>query len=149
MSSEKTDTAEVPLQVGALLRFALEEVRTRIYEGVHAAGFRDVSQAQVTLFRWPGPDGRRPSEVAADAQISKQHVNDLLRGLEQAGYLRLERDGTDRRARIIRLTKRGRRLHDTALRIHDQVEDDWAAAVGRRRYDHLRATLAELTATRS
>jgi DNA-binding MarR family transcriptional regulator len=136
---------EPPLQIGALLRFALDEVRGRIYAGVRAAGFDDVTPAQVTLFRWPGPEGRRPSEVASDAQISKQHVNDLLRGLEEAGYLRLERDPEDNRARIIRLTRRGRRLHEAAVRMHNQLEDEWAAAVGRRRYDQLRATLSELT----
>jgi DNA-binding MarR family transcriptional regulator len=134
-----------PLQVGALLRFALDAVRERIYEGVRDAGFGDVRPAQVTLFRWPGPDGRRPSEVAADAQISKQHVNDLLRGLEEAGYLRLDGDPTDNRARIIRLTRRGKRLNETAVRIHAELEHEWESLVGKRRYDQLRATLAELT----
>jgi DNA-binding MarR family transcriptional regulator len=145
MSSEKTDRAEAPLQVGALLRFAVDEVRNRIYDGVRDAGFHDVRPAQVTLFRWPGPDGRRPSELARDTQISKQHVNDLLRGLEDAGYLRLERDPVDSRARIIRVTRKGRRLHETAIRMHAELEEEWAAAVGKRRYEQLRATLAELT----
>jgi hypothetical protein len=43
------------LQVGALLRLALDDVRRRIYEGVVGAGFGDVRPAHVTLFRWPGP----------------------------------------------------------------------------------------------
>jgi len=138
------DPSPPPLPIGALMRFGLHEIRTRIYDGVAAAGFDDLRPAHVTLFRWPGPDGRRPTEVAADAQISKQRVNDLLRDLERLGYLRLERDPRDSRARIIRLTERGRRLHDLAVGIHAAIEDEWARTAGPARYRQLRATLAEL-----
>jgi len=133
-----------PLQIGALLRFGLLEIRSRIYAGVQAEGFDDVRPAHVTLFRWPGPDGRRPSEVAADVQISKQRVNDLLRDLERFGYLALEHDPTDRRARIIRLTPRGRRLHETAVGIHAHIEQEWRQTVGPQQYERLRHTLARL-----
>jgi DNA-binding MarR family transcriptional regulator len=98
----------------------------------------------VTLFRWPGPDGRRPGEVAADVQISKQRVNDLLRELERLGYLLLERDRHDNRARIIRLTPRGRRLHQIAVGIHAQMEAEWSQAIGPRRYKQLRRALDDL-----
>jgi DNA-binding MarR family transcriptional regulator len=134
-----------PVQIGALLRFPLHEVRRRIYDGVVAAGFDDVRPSHVTLFRWPGPDGRRPTEVAADAQLSKQRVNDLLRDLEHLGYLSLEADPADTRARIIRLTRRGRALHRRAIQIHAGIEAEWEKRVGKRRYADLRATLAELS----
>lgn len=135
-----------PVQLGALLRFALDEVRTRIYDGVVAGGFDDLRPPHVTLFRWPGPNGRRPTEVAADVQLSKQRVNDLLRDLERLGYLVLEGDPRDSRARIIRLTPRGRALHELAVDTHAMLEAEWAASVGERRYAELRSTLAELTA---
>jgi DNA-binding MarR family transcriptional regulator len=134
--------------IGALLRFPLYDLRARIYAGVAEAGFDDIRPAHVTLFRWPGPDGRRPTEVAADAQISKQRVNDLLRELERAGYLQLRPDPTDQRARIIELTERGWRLQKTAIHHHHTVEDGWAAAVGAERWAQLRATLAEISAGR-
>jgi len=133
-----------PQQIGALLRLLLHEVRDRIYQGVVAAGFDDLRPAHVTLFRWPGPDGRRPTEVAADAQITKQAVNDLLRDLEERGYLQRHPDPSDNRARIIRLTRRGRRLHKVAVGIHAQVEDEWAGQVGRGEFEKLRDQLALL-----
>jgi hypothetical protein len=85
----KSTTDQPPMPVGALLRFGLDEIRRRIYGAVVAAGYRDLRPAHVTLFRWPGPDGRRPTEIAADVQLSKQRLNDLLRDLEARGYLRL------------------------------------------------------------
>lgn len=133
-----------PLAIGALLRFALHQVRARIYAGVVAAGFDDVRPAHVTLFRWPGPDGRRPTDIAADAQISKQTVNDLLRHLEDRGYLTRERDPADERARIIRLTPLGQRLHRAAVAVHAEVEDEWAATIGADNMRHLRAMLLDL-----
>ncbi len=130
--------------IGALLRLGLHEIRSRIYDGVRAAGFDDVRPAHVTLFRWPGPDGRRPGEVAADAQISKQRVNDLLRDLERLGYLALQHDPTDNRARIIRLSPRGKQLHKTAVDIHAKIEQEWAQTIGPQHYQRLRQTLAQL-----
>lgn len=144
MSTDLDNSPSPPLQIGALLRFPLDEVRRRIYAGVVEAGFDDLRPAHVTLFRWPGPDGRRPTEVAADAHISKQRMNDLLRDLERLGYLSLEPDPDDRRARVIRLTARGRKLHEVAMGVHDSVEREWEAAVGPARYRRLRETLAEL-----
>jgi DNA-binding MarR family transcriptional regulator len=144
MSSRASNTPWPPLPIGALLRFALDEIRRRIYDGVVAGGFDDLRPAHVTLFRWPGPEGRRPTEVAADVQLSKQRVNDLLRDLEQLGYLRLEPDPTDSRARIVRLTKRGHALHRLAVAIHDGIEREWAGIVGERSYRELGGTLNRL-----
>ena len=137
-----------PLQIGGLLRLALEEIRQRIYAGVSAAGFDDLRPSHTTLFRWPGPDGRRPTEVAADAQISKQRVNDLLRDLEERGYLRLGPDPSDSRARIIKLTARGKRLHEAAIAAHAEVEAEWASSVGARHYEALRSALVAVTGAR-
>jgi DNA-binding MarR family transcriptional regulator len=144
MSSSEFDKC-APVQIGRLLRLALDDVRRRIHSGVVAAGFEDVRAPHTTLFRWPGPDGRHPTEVAADVGISKQRVNDLLRDLERLGYLELQPDVSDSRAKIIRLTPRGKRLHQVAVGVHAALEDDWAAAIGRSRFEDLRAALRQLT----
>jgi DNA-binding MarR family transcriptional regulator len=133
-----------PLAIGALLRFALDDLRERIYRGVVAAGFTDVRPVHVTLFRWPGPDGMRPTEIAAAVQISKQSVNDRLGELERLDYLTREPDPRDSRARVVRLTDRGRRLHEAALAAHASIEREWAATAGQRRFDALCETLAAL-----
>lgn len=144
MSSPRQDEFLPPLPIGALLRFAIDEVRARIYSGVIAAGFADLRPAHVTLFRWPGPDGMRPSDLAAATQISKQAVNDLLGELERLGYLVRRVDPSDERARLIRLTQRGRRLHRVAVGIHSDIEKEWEQAVGKERYRLMRDALHEL-----
>lgn len=144
MSTPSASRHVPPIPIGALLRFALADVRQRIYAGVVRAGFDDVRPTHVTLFRWPGPDGRRPGQVAGDTQLSKQRVRDLLRDLERWGYLRLEADPADGRARIIRLTARGRRLHRTAVDVHAALERAWSARVGAAPYGALRDVLGRL-----
>ena len=146
MSSSPLHDSRPPLPIGALLRFGMHEIRRRIYEGVVAGGFGDLRPAHVTLFRWPGPDGRRPTDVAADVQLSKQRVNDLLRDLEALGYLQLERDSADSRARVIRLTDRGKALHELAVAIHAGIEQEWTQRIGEHHYRQLRDSLSQLIA---
>ncbi|HKU22080.1 MAG TPA: MarR family transcriptional regulator [Terriglobales bacterium] len=120
---------DVP-RIGALLRHAWEGVRERIYTGVLQDGYDDLTRGHVALFRYEGLDGRRPSQLADSMQITKQSVNDLLRYLEKRGYLKSDPDPKDRRARLVRLTSRGRRF-DASVRAHARAaERELAKAIG-------------------
>jgi DNA-binding MarR family transcriptional regulator len=74
-------------------------------------------------------------------RLSKQAANDLIRDLEQCGYIRLDRDPSDGRARIIRYTDRGWRLFDTGSRLSREVGERWAKAIGQKQYDQFLSTL--------
>ncbi|MDQ3630816.1 MAG: MarR family transcriptional regulator [Actinomycetota bacterium] len=99
-------------------------------ELIHEAGFTDVTQAQWSVFRFGGPDGRRPTEIAALAGISKQAVNDGLRHLEALGYLNRAPHPDDGRARVVRLTDRGRELQNAIRAAGSQVEREWQEEIG-------------------
>jgi DNA-binding MarR family transcriptional regulator len=127
--------------IGALLRMAWERLQDEIYAELAAAGFDDVRPAhRPVIQRFPPCDGLRPSQIAANINLSKQAVNDLLRDLERMGYLTLEPDPADGRARIIRYTDRGWRLFNLGGTISRAVSERWAEAIGRERID----TLAEI-----
>ncbi len=102
--------------IGAMLRVVWQWVRDQMYAGVVAAGYDDLSAAHVGLWRYPGLDGLRPSQLADRVGITKQSVNDLLGHLERHGYLLRVPDSADGRARVIRLTSKGRRLAADNLR---------------------------------
>ncbi|MBK5289113.1 MAG: winged helix-turn-helix transcriptional regulator [Acidimicrobiia bacterium] len=128
-----------------MMRLAWQSVWRQIFSGVAAAGYEDVNPAHVGLFRYPGLDGQRPSELAEQLQITKQSVNDLLGHLEARGYLAREPDPADGRARVVRLTAKGRKLQAT---IHGQAqaaEQHIADALGARRYSQLQHALEDLT----
>jgi DNA-binding MarR family transcriptional regulator len=136
-------------QVGALLRMAWESLQTELYAGLHEAGFDDLREVHRPVLRHPPIDGIRPTDLAVRLKLSKQATNDLLRDLERLGYLYLEPDPTDGRARIIRYTDRGWDLFRVGSGLSRDIGERWAAMVGRRRYDQFHETLhAIVDATR-
>ena len=134
-----------PPLIGALLRMPWEEVRRRMLEHLHAHGFRDLEAPHLDVLQYPGPDGARPSRLAARLRVSKQALNYLIGQLERLGYLERLPDPHDLRSKRIALTPRG----DAALSaIRDAVADverDWADRLGADRFAELRALLVELS----
>jgi len=96
------------------------------------------------LFRYPTISGMRPGELADQVGVSKQAMNDTLRLLERKGYLRLQPDPSDGRARLIQLTERGTALMDTMFAAALELSEEWAERVGRKRFNAFQKTLIEL-----
>jgi DNA-binding transcriptional ArsR family regulator len=72
-----------PPLIGALLRMPVDAVRRQIIERLHARGFADIDEAHLTLLRSPGPQGERPSDLAAQLGMTKQALNYQLGQLER------------------------------------------------------------------
>ena len=131
--------------MGAMLRLVWQWVWEQIYAGVREAGYDDVNPAHIALFRYPSLDGLRPSEVAAQSQITKQSVNDLIGHLEMRGYVVRTPDPADGRARVLRLTTKGHQLETTINQQAHAAELGIAGMLERRQFEELRHTLEELT----
>lgn len=132
--------------VGALLRIPWEDLRRRQLEGLRNRGFDHVHEAYLSVFHWPGPQGLRPSELAARRGMTRQALNHLLRQLEDAGYLtRSVHDGHGRATRI-HLTRRGVALGRAMREIVIETEQEWSAHLGEDRFEQLRGLLTELAA---
>jgi len=111
---------------------------------VQRAGFPDATDAQIAIFRYQGPDGRQPTEIAATAQLSKQAVNDVLGQLERSGYLKRKPHPDDGRARVVRLTARGRRLDAAVWEAGRDVEWTWRERIGEPAWSVFREVLDQL-----
>jgi DNA-binding MarR family transcriptional regulator len=118
--------------------------RHRMLEDLHAAGFTDLVPAHSAVLRYPGPHGRRPSDVAAEAGMSRQAMNYLLRELEQLGYLRRHDDPLDKRSRRIELTERGMAVRDLMRKSVTSIESGLERELGRDTLDQLRQLLVAL-----
>jgi DNA-binding MarR family transcriptional regulator len=147
-SSDFTTTAEAapvgPPMIGALMRLPWEAVTRRMLRALHENGFDDIDGPQLTVLLWPGPDGMRPSDLAARMKVTKQALNYLLGDLERRGYLERRPDPDDRRARRIALTERGRALVPVIRAAISQTEREWGASLGEARFAQLRELLVEL-----
>jgi DNA-binding MarR family transcriptional regulator len=141
MLPEPTD--DEPL-IGALLRMPVDAIRHRMLDDLHAAGFTDLVSAHSAVFRYPGPQGRRPSDVAAEAGMSRQAMNYLLGELEQLGYLQRRDDPTDKRSRRIELTKRGYAVRRVLRESVAGIEAELERELGHERLTELRQLLVAL-----
>ena len=131
--------------IGAMMRVVWQWVRDQMYTGVAAAGYTDLNAAHIGLWRYPGLDGLRPSELADHVGITKQSVNELLGHLERHGYLARVPDSADGRARVIRLTSKGRRLEETIYAEARAAQLRIAEILGPRRFAQLHNSLEQLT----
>jgi len=135
--------APAPL-IGALLRVPYEAVREHILDRLHAAGFDDIDQAHFNALQYPGPQGRRPSEITAHARVSKQAMNYVLNQLEERGYFERRADPHDARSTRIVLTRRGEAVRRTIRDAVSELEREWATLLGARRFAMLKRLLREL-----
>jgi DNA-binding MarR family transcriptional regulator len=130
--------------VGALLRMPWEAVQRHMLQRLHDNGFADFDAAYLNVFQYPGPQGARPSDLAARLRISKQALNYLLGELERLGYLERRPDPDDLRSKRITLTPRGISAVGVIREAVADVESSWQKQLGSTRFSELRHLLQEL-----
>jgi DNA-binding MarR family transcriptional regulator len=132
------------LNVGVLMFIPYRAMENRILAALAAAGFDDFTLAQARLVQRLGPDGTRLTELAEAAQVTKQTASHLVDQLERSGYVRRTPDPSDGRARLIRAAERGLAAKRIADPIAAEVEAEWRAHLGARRFEQLREALTRL-----
>lgn len=130
--------------IGALLRVPAEAIHRRIVRELNAAGFDELSQPHIAVFRYPGPDGARPSVLAERAGMSKQAMNRLLGSLEELGYIVRSDAPEEGRGRIVRFTKRGHAAWAKCLEILRDIESEWSAELGQKDFARLKEILCRV-----
>src|SRR3954453_2209064 len=133
-----------PPMIGALLRTPWEAVQRRMLERLHDEGFADLDFAHMNVFQYPGPQGARPSELAARLGMTKQALNYLLGELERLGYLQRQPDPDDLRSKRVALTPRGASAIRVIREAVAEVETVWAQQLGAEQFAQFRALLLEL-----
>jgi DNA-binding MarR family transcriptional regulator len=133
-----------PPLIGALLRIPWEAVQRHMLERLHEKGFTDLDAAHLNVFQYPGPQGARPTELAARLRISKQALNYLLGELERLDYLERRPDPDDLRSKRVALTPRGTSVIRVIREAVEEVETAWAQQLGPKRFAQFRSLLLEL-----
>jgi DNA-binding MarR family transcriptional regulator len=133
-----------PPLIGALLRMPLDLVREHMLRALHAEGYPDLTEAHFQVLRWPGPDGKRPVELAEQAGMTRQAMNYLLGQLEQLGYLERRIDPDDVRSRRVYATPRGAGTIPVIRNTITQLERDWESRLGREDWQQLKRLLVKL-----
>lgn len=108
-------------------------------------GYPDVRPGHAAVFlHIDRRSGTRSTELARRARMTKQGMMLLVDDLESRGYVRRVADPEDARAKVVRLTARGRAAAAETRRAV-QALDSWTRRlVGDRSYESLRDTLGEI-----
>lgn len=106
----------------------------------------EVRRAQLQLMPHLDLEGTRITELARRAQITKQAVGQLVSDLEEAGYVERQPDPGDQRAKIVVLTRRGRRGMMDGLSTFADLVDELRTEVGDETIDATREGLEAILA---
>lgn len=100
---------------------------------IRVAGFEMVAPRHFTLFRVLDPDtaGTRISDLARDADVSRQAVQQVVAESETLGILETLGDPDDGRVRLVRYTAFGREGFLRCMAEFARLEGRVRAAVGR------------------
>src|SRR5437867_10090241 len=139
---------EVPLS--RLLLEAHRSLGGELLAGLAERGYPDVRPGHAALFmNIDRRTGTRLTELARRAHVTTQGMMLLVDELEEAGYVRRVPDPEDGRAKLVRLTARGRNYVAEARRAMAAVESRARRQLGWRRFAAFRAALEELVGEES
>jgi DNA-binding MarR family transcriptional regulator len=144
MSTDFDGTPRPPMI--RLLDAAFDAFRAELEQRVAETPYSDIRITHGCVFGNIEPDGSRLTELAERAHMTKQSVGEVATELEQRGYLERVPDPNDGRAKIIRLTPRGREAQALGRRLIDEIEQDWAERFGADRVAALRDALEAVAA---
>jgi DNA-binding MarR family transcriptional regulator len=127
--------------LGFLLREAYETLQSDVYAAVAADGHVGVREAHSPVLRHLPPEGARVVDLARHAGCAKQSMAYLVDDLHELGYVTIAPDPADGRAKLVRLTARGRTLVERLLSHSEAAERRLASRIGARAVAALRDAL--------
>lgn len=135
---------EERLNLAALMDGPYKAMDRLLFPQLAKRGHGDIRPAHSKVFEVIKGTGSRITDMAADAAMTKQAMQYLVDDLERLGYAERIPDPDDRRAKLIRLTPRGRECVVFAREEFALTEAGWAKKLGKEKMEQLRTLLAEL-----
>src|SRR5205809_5901638 len=129
-----------------LLQEAQRSLSDELIQDMTERGYLDIKAGHAAVFmNIDRRAGTRLTELARRARMSKQGMMLVVDELEERGYVRRVPDPEDGRAKVVKLTARGRRCVAEARRSPLAPESRGRRQLGDRRYEQLRSSLETLS----
>lgn len=139
-----------PANIAVLLREAFVAINDLVIARLAERGHGVVRPAHAAVFQYLDDTGTTVSLLAERAKMTKQAMAELVQHLEAHGYVERVPDPTDRRAKLVQPTERGREVIAVAQEIAPQIEGQITQLLGPDRMRSLRddlETIRRATAT--
>jgi DNA-binding MarR family transcriptional regulator len=131
------------MDLATLMFVSYRSMDERVQRAMREAGY-DVTVAQSRLAQRIADEGSRLTELADRAQVTKQTASLLVAALEREGLVERVPDPSDGRARLIRMSARGREAAAQAMQVVIGVEREWTEHLGPELANQLREGLLRL-----
>ena len=132
--------------LGGTLSLLSHAIVEEMHRRLDAAGYPEIRPGSGAVFEHVGAEGSTAAAMAARAGITPQAMVQVVDYLEARGYVERVPDPRDRRAKLVRLTERGRAADRVSREILAGMERELAGVVGDSDFGRLRGTLDELLA---
>ena len=87
---------------------------------------------------------QRASQIVGRCGVTKQALSQQIAHLEREGYIAVELDPDDKRARMVGLTDKGRRAQAHVEQLFARIESGWRERYGAERVALLREIVTEI-----
>lgn len=134
----------MPKSLALLLRDAHAAVDAEVRAALAAAGFREIQPGHLLVLRHLGEEGARPSEIAANADVTRQAITKVVDDLEHLRLVRREPSPDDGRGVVVHYTPRGLSGLAVARRRMNELENEFAQRVGQPEWATTRNVLESL-----
>jgi DNA-binding MarR family transcriptional regulator len=125
------DPTQTPRPLPALMTLVKDAAIHKMRDRLSEEGYGDIREGYGCVFGFIDIDnGSRLTELAERSGLTKQAVGEVIPELEQLGYVTRVPDPRDRRAKIIKLTPKGRDACLTGRRLFAEIEREWAEELG-------------------
>jgi DNA-binding MarR family transcriptional regulator len=143
-AAESVPVPDTHRTLGSLLRAPYRRLQRRLYEELARSGFGEIRAAHSAVFRHLAPEGSRLVDLAERAEMTKQSMAYLVGCLSDHGYVKVQPDVADGRAKRVVLTAKGRRFVAAALAASERIEREVAAKLGAAAVADLRRLLEDV-----
>ena len=130
-----------------LLREAFFALNGLVVPRLVEHGHPDVRPAHNAVFQYLDAAGTTVSTLAERAEMTKQAMGELVAYLEERGYVDRVPDPSDRRAKLVRPTTKGREVYAIVRELIPELEQRLVEAVGATRVRQLRRDLLTIQET--
>ena len=116
---------------GRLFLLLYRDFQRRCAPMLAAKGYGELSEAHLNVLSHIDAGGTRSVALAGRLNLTKQSVGDLVAELVALGYVTRTPDPTDKRAAIIRYSKRGLGFLKDAFEIKTKIEAEYSKILGK------------------
>ena len=108
-------------------------------------GYVDFPFASASLLWLMDEGGTRSTVLAQRAGVTKQAMSQLVRMMERQGYLEQVLDPNDTRAKVVRMTPRGKAVKSACVEVREELNRETAKLVGREQARSMEEQLEAMT----